>query len=336
MIERLELEKFTAFEKLDMKFSPGVNIIIGQNGIGKTHVLKILYSALEFHAKDRNFEEQLINVFLPLGKQLGRLVKQPSVSTSSTVKITFDSHLVMLKFSSGKQIVAQKNNTNNKQPEKNGDSIFIPVKEFLSHAPGFMSLYTLREIHFDETYFDLLTKAYSPPLRDISSSNLKHIVHQLEKSIEGKVVIKGETFFLKNKSGEIEFDLLAEGTSKLGLLWLLIKNGTLDGNATLFWDEPEANINPSKLEILVPILLELQRIGVQIFITTHNYLLLKWFDLKKKNSDNVKFFSFTREEQGGEITTISGETYLDIMPNKISEAYESVYDEQIKISLGGR
>ena len=42
----------------------------------------------------------------------------------------------------------------------------------------------------------------------------------------------------------IEFTLLAEGLRKLGLLWLLIRNGSLKPGAVLFWDEPETNLNP--------------------------------------------------------------------------------------------
>ena len=37
----------------------------------------------------------------------------------------------------------------------------------------------------------------------------------------------GEEFFLSGEQGEIEFTLLAEGLRKLGLLWLLIRNGSL-------------------------------------------------------------------------------------------------------------
>ena len=41
-ITRIELERFTAFEKLDFQPSPGVNVLIGGNGTGKTHLMKIV------------------------------------------------------------------------------------------------------------------------------------------------------------------------------------------------------------------------------------------------------------------------------------------------------
>ena len=41
MIKHLELKNFTAFRSLSIEFSPGINIIIGANNTGKTHLLKL-------------------------------------------------------------------------------------------------------------------------------------------------------------------------------------------------------------------------------------------------------------------------------------------------------
>lgn len=37
MLDKIKFDKFTTFEKLEVKFSPGLNIFIGENGTGKTH-----------------------------------------------------------------------------------------------------------------------------------------------------------------------------------------------------------------------------------------------------------------------------------------------------------
>ena len=136
----------------------------------------------------------------------------------------------------------------------------------------------------------------------------------LQKTIDGKVINKGEYFFLKNKQGELEFTLLAEGMRKLALIWLLIQNGTLLSGSVLFWDEPEANLNPSLLGEVIEILLELQRMGVQIFLSTHNYVLLKEFDLRQKDSDSV--------------------SYIGVDPNLITETLDTLYDRELERSLG--
>ena len=47
-ITRLQLENFTAFESLDMELSPGINVLVGANGTGKTHIMKVCYAACEY------------------------------------------------------------------------------------------------------------------------------------------------------------------------------------------------------------------------------------------------------------------------------------------------
>jgi len=46
MLESITLKNFTAFSEADFKFAKGLNVIIGENGSGKTHVLKVAYSAI--------------------------------------------------------------------------------------------------------------------------------------------------------------------------------------------------------------------------------------------------------------------------------------------------
>ena len=41
MIEKIEIKNFTAFDELKIDFVPGVNLFIGENGTGKTHILKL-------------------------------------------------------------------------------------------------------------------------------------------------------------------------------------------------------------------------------------------------------------------------------------------------------
>ena len=336
MIERLQLEQFTAFDYLDLQFSPGINVIIGKNGTGKTHVLKILYTVLEALYARKRISDKIVNVFLPKEKRIGRLVKRSVGRGLSKVIIARNDKTLSFNFST-----LTKGNLKNIRggrgwrDDKIGQSVFIPVKEMLSNAPGFLSLYESREIHFDETYKDILVKALLPPYRGRAPKERKKLMSIIQKSIEGKVIEKNETFYLKNIQGELEFDFLAEGMRKFGLLWLLIQNETLIEGSTLFWDEPEANLNPSMLETLVTIFLQLQSNGVQIFIATHNYVLLKQFELQKTSKDNVKFFSLSHDEETKEITAISGKSYLDIVPNKISEAYTKIYDEEIGRKMKG-
>jgi len=196
-------------------------------------------------------------------------------------------------------------------------------------------LYSQKEIHFEEIYADILDRAYLPPHRGPADSCRKGLLESLHKAMEGNVVIKGEEFFLKDRQGNLEFTLLAEGMRKLGLLWILIQNGTLVKNSVLFWDEPEANLNPSMYGGLIDILLKLQRMNVQVFLATHDYLILKELDLRKEPKDKIVFHSLYRDDNC-KIRWFPATTYTDIHPNAIAEAFAKVYDLEVKRSLGDR
>lgn len=53
-IEYVNFENFTVFKDLSVKLSKGINVFIGKNGTGKTHLLKAIYAACEA-SKDYDF-----------------------------------------------------------------------------------------------------------------------------------------------------------------------------------------------------------------------------------------------------------------------------------------
>ena len=64
-LTRVRLEHFTAFKKLDLELSPGINVIVGENGTGKTHLMKVCYAACDVSKPGASFADKLIDVFCP-------------------------------------------------------------------------------------------------------------------------------------------------------------------------------------------------------------------------------------------------------------------------------
>jgi ABC-type multidrug transport system ATPase subunit len=119
---------------------------------------------------------------------------------------------------------------------------------------------------------------------------------------------------------------------KLALLWVLIRNGTLLQGSILFWDEPEANLNPRIIKTAVEILLELQRLGVQIFIATHDYVTVKEFDLQTKKKDQVVYHSLFRDLETQQIRLQSSDSYLRLNSNSIADTFGDLYDQDTRFS----
>lgn len=342
MITKVRFEKFTAFESLEVDCSPGVNVFVGANATGKTHVLKTIYAACDITKSKKGFAEKINKVFLPSKEQIGRLVKRSSVSTSGFCEVGRElpesGEAIKIRISMSNHIKTPDKATvsgSTKRWMDNGiESVYIPVKEMLSNAPGFHSLYSSRQIAFEEIYDDIVARAMLPPLKGPAGPDRSRILKILQTSMDGKVTIDNEEFFLRNKQGKLEFTLLAEGLRKLGLLWVLIQNGTLLSGSVLCWDEPEANLNPNLMKTIVEILLELHRMGVQIFLATHDYVLLKEFDLQTKETDKVKFHALYRDDETEEIAIQSTSNYLEIHPNAIDDAFGGLVDREIKRSMG--
>jgi predicted ATP-binding protein involved in virulence len=338
-IARIRLSNFTAFEQFDHTFSPGLTVVTGTNGTGKTHLLKVMYSACAItNGEDReySFAQKLTNVFRPYGDRIGRLARRQATSVTSSVLIeTRDGRSLTYKFSNH---TAEATNVRSSMQAawkaRQIVSAFIPVKEMLAHAPGFVATTARRELAFEDVYPDIIKLAYLPRLKGPAKQDRKQLLGKLEKAVDGKVITKGEHFFLKSAQGELEFSLLAEGMRKLALIWLLIQNGTLLGGSILFWDEPEANLNPKLMEQLVDVMLELQRNGVQIILTTHNNVLLRYIDLKRKKTDAVEFLNLVNTEKG--VVTNKSRALRDLNHLAISEAIDNMFDSEIKsaISLG--
>lgn len=341
-LTKVELTNFTAFKQLEVEFSPGINVLVGANSTGKTHLMKVCYAACDVSRTGRSFTEKLVNVFLPSGRALGRLVNQhrPVNRRGKSSKNEHVQSVVQVFRGSQALGVSFPDNATNfgyVTGEKTWsipplESVYIPVKEMLSNAPGFLSLNWARDIHFEEVYADILHRAYLPPLR--ANPLRRHLLTELANSTGGRVAIKGEEFFLAGRQGRLEFSLLAEGFRKLGLLWLLIRNGSLRPGSVLFWDEPETNLNPKLYGVLIQTLLELQRSGVQIFLATHDYVILKELDLRLGDKDQIAYHALYRDDTE-EIACHTVSHYLGIRPNAIMDTYTDLYDRTVERSLSG-
>lgn len=336
-ITRLSLHRFTAFEDLEFRPSRGINVLVGANGTGKTHLMKVAYAACDVSKTGDSFAEKLNRVFLPSGRSIGRLVKRRSESSKCRIRIFRGNRRLDIAFSNHTKSIhgvrVLRSSQWNVEPI---ESVYIPVKEMLANAPGFRSLYAQRDLHFEEVYDDILARAYIPILRGPIDQERKKLLDRLRRIIAGKVRVTNEEFFLRGREGNLEFSLLAEGIRKLGLLWLLVQNGTLLNGSVLFWDEPETNLNPRLFEAVVGILFELQRMGVQIFVATHDYAVLKELDLQKENRDQLAFHSLFRDDDSGEVVCNRVRSYLDLHPNAIAEAFTDLYDREVARSLAGK
>jgi ABC-type Mn2+/Zn2+ transport system ATPase subunit len=335
-LSKMHFRKFTAFDDLELDISPGLNVFVGANGTGKTHIMKAAYAACEASKTNVNYPEKIIKLFLPDGDQIGRLAKRHKTSVNCSYEISNNNSKLSVSFSNHTTELRKVEVKGIEKWCKNKiESAYIPPKDILANAPGFLPIYKEYKIHFEEEYADILYHAMHPLPRGPLDKARNNLLKILQKEIVGKVILRGQKFFLDSKQGNLEFTLLAEGLRKLGLLWILIQNGTLSKGSILFWDEPETNLNPKIMGTLINILLELQRHDTQIFIATHDYVVLKEIDLNRQKKDNIIFHALYKDIDTKEIKCQSTDELSKIHPNVILDTFSNLYNREIIRTLGG-
>jgi energy-coupling factor transporter ATP-binding protein EcfA2 len=316
----ISIENFTVFKSEHLEFSDGLNVVVGENGTGKSHLLKLLYSIISsnntlsyirFYAKlgrsigsaiSSAIKQDLMNIFKP--DSLDRLItrnKDESYISLNLEKysIGFDIHMDGMNINEG--ILPE--NTLKKS------SIFIPAKEMLSFYEGFVPLYETRESSFDEIYYNLARSLGLSALKNMEYYPVESkLLSRLEEILEGKISLERGRFYLVSKNGyKTEIALIAEGLRKIATIAQLITNGSLTKNSILFWDEPEANLNPKLIKKMAQLLVELSRTGMQVFIATHSLFLVKELEILRSEKDKVKYFGLGLNQ--GEIRVSQSEEF---------------------------
>ena len=329
-IKSISIENFTVFKSETLEFSDDLNVVVGENGTGKSHLLKLLYILIEVNNLSSDLKFLRINgnklptsntVSLVISTQLKNVFKPDELDNLISngkdkflVKIYFNKysiHFYLNKqdWSNNGQIGVEEN-----LPiaflEKS--SVFIPAKEMLSFYEGFVSLYETRESSFDEIYYNLARSLGLSALKNIESYPVESaLLSRLEEILEGKILLERGRFYLDSKGHKTEIALIAEGLRKIATIAQLIANGSLNKNSILFWDEPEANLNPKLIKKMAELLIELSRAGMQVFIATHSLFLVKELEVLRSKDDNVKYFGLGLQQ--GEIRVSQSEDfeYLD-------------------------
>ncbi len=307
---------------LKLKFCDGLNVLIGANGMGKTTILKMIYTAVQWSAEqtDQGKSKRFLSFFSNSLKDSEALKNMDRKSDDCYYKVSDGTHSFVDGLSCDGSLNLEGWSGLNIQ------SVFIPTTEMLSHAKGFLAMNQKYNMPFDGTQIDIIVNASLPETRIISPS-MGGILEKISDVIEGTVILEDDSFYVIKKNGQkIDFSLEAEGLRKMGLLWKLIRNGLLEEGTVLLWDEPEANLNPELYPLVAEILLELQKNGVQIFVATHSYNFAKYLEIRRKNNNQVMFHNFYRGNDGM-IYSQSAYKMDEIKENHIMIADNKLLDE---------
>lgn len=328
--QSLRLVNFTVFEDTEFIFTPGINVFVGENGTGKTHVLKALYAYQLSRSRDRGVNEALEGVFQ--SKNLELLIRDAASPGAVAqaygewggMEWGFAIHRSKERYNFAPRHI----------PDEMPRPVFIPAIDMMGHTRRFVATFDEYEIDFDQTHRDIVSLLLSPEQRR-PNENGGELLETFAAILGGSIEEDNERFYLRTPRGRQPMPLVAEGLRKIATLQQLLRNGWLRPGSVLLWDEPEVNLNPVLMDEVVGALLALARSGVQVFLATHSYVILKELDLQSESiGEEVLYFAFERTENG----TIIHQTddYTQLSPNPISEQFNRLYDMELSRVTGKR
>jgi AAA15 family ATPase/GTPase len=286
-ISRVEIKDFLAFKgEFAADFCPGVNVLIGGNGTGKTTLLKAIYNNIQTIIYHRSI---------------------PNVPGKAI-------------FNDGENTLQIDNGTVKSNKSDIANAVYIPEKDILEHAKGLLTFIDQKQTGFSQIYKDVLVKAQDVPTKKQTKTQQK-VGKMITDVIDGNIQWdkgEGSYYTMKTDGSRIPFANEASGFKKFGFLGLMVSSGQLDKGSVLFWDEPENSLNPKLIPTLVDILLELQMGGVQIFIATHSYDVARWFELNKKAENSLRYFNLSKTDNG--IVADVANDYVSLTNSVIEDA----------------
>jgi len=298
-IKHIKIEDHLVFEhRFTAEFCPGVNVLIGGNGTGKTTLMRAIYDLV---CRERNY-------FCETPEEKSKRVN------SSTQ--TMEQNGIALAFYKGILL----DNTN---------CIFVPEKDILEHSKGLLTFIEQKQTGFSELYKNVLVAAMDVPTKTQSAMQ-ESIGKKISDIIGGYVEwvpSEGAFYMIKANESRIPFAHEASGFKRLGFLGLLLACGQIKAETILFWDEPENSLNPEIVPVLVDILLELARNGVQVFIATHSEILAGYFAVNRQEGDSVLFTSLYKD--GKQIKANTSDRFDLLEPNNLKAEPVKLYEKEI-------
>ncbi len=289
MIQSLHVTGFTVFSDATFEFAKNLNVFVGENGTGKSHLLKLVYSLLAVGAQgERESKEavpsetylkgaiarKLLGVFRP--DELGRLARRLPGVQRCDVELKGDEPGVNVAFSLNTKSKAEVLLSDSPGAWLDKPPVFLPTRELMTIYPGFVSLYETTALPFEETWRDMCVLLGAPLARGPREQGIKALLEPLEVALGGKIVLEASGRFYLNRFGaNTEMHLVAEGLRKLAMVARLIATGSLVDKGALFWDEPEANLNPKLIKEIARAIVRLSGSGIQVFVATHSLFLLR-------------------------------------------------------------
>ena len=180
----------------------------------------------------------------------------------------------------------------------------------------------------NETFSDIfyLESVSILDLKDLSILNLDHIRH-IKECLERENENRSSDIVSKIKNIIKEDCYSSAGIRQIGVIQILLENGSLGENSFLIIDEPESNLHPDwQIRFAEILVLLTKELNVTLYINSYSPIFIEAISLYAQYHDligNTNFY-LTKKQVNGRFN------FKKINPRNMGEVYEDLtrpYDE---------
>lgn len=340
MIKSIDLRNYGPIEAITWNGLNNINLLIGENGTGKTIALKALFSAVkcleEANMGDDNrsvsdiLSDKLYWTFQTNGNGLGSLVNDRT-GAPLAFSMTDADHRFAYTF--GVDTKKKVGSVDNNFPiPRNEKAVFIPSKEVLSL---YQIILKTREVDrvfgFDETEYSLV-KAMQYPVPQDSDNLILNAAEILQRFDDGSLEYDTDSdkWVFKRGKKRLPIGILSEGVRKMSVVEKLLKSNYIKPGSIVMIDEIESSLHPQALVSFIDVIYELSKCGIQFFISTHSYITVKkMYVLAREKKISIPTISLKKK---GQIE------YSDLQTgapdNEIIDVAREIYEKEVDVILG--
>jgi len=203
-IAQMTLNNLTVFSTADLKFGSNLNVIVGENGTGKTHLLKMIYSVLSVSAEEgrkpkatlptksvlqTRLADKLFNNYRP--DSLGRLVKRKGRERCEiNLELEQKDWDIAFSFASNSKSEVSIEKLPNTWVDVS--PVYLPTRELLTLYPNFISVYEGHYLDFEETWRDTCSLLGGLIQRGTKEKRIRELLEPLEIAMGGAIVLDRE------------------------------------------------------------------------------------------------------------------------------------------------
>ena len=339
-ISEVQLKNFGMIEKFSNNNFANINLIIGENGTGKTFLLKALYSAIRSLEEYKRGDDirtisEIISEKLRWTFQVDKLGDMVTKTSENGLSLDIQLGNEGIGYQFSQSASSKVGVVSAPEKGKLGNSVYIPAKEVLSLFSVILKSREVdRSFGFDDTYCDLVKALRISPSRGKNHTAFANSRKAVSDVIDGKVDYdeeNGKWYYKNKKNQKFSIGATSEGVKKIAIMDRLLANGYLDSNSIIFIDEIESALHPEAIcQFLDMINTIANDMGLQIFIASHSYFVIKKLCLIALEKPNlVTCISLNKKDKKVSVYDLHDGMY----ENSIIDTSIRLYEQEIEEAL---